>query len=57
MGQCGNDEIIFTRQFIIFKNFMCSLKELASQRREQLENSLTLQQFYCDLDEEETWIK
>jgi len=36
---------------------ICSLKELASQRKEQLENSLTLQQFYCDLDEEETWIK
>ncbi len=35
----------------------CSLRELASERRARLESSLGLQQFYRDLDEEETWIR
>ena len=34
-----------------------SLQELAAQRRDKLEASLALQQFYRDLDEEEAWIR
>ena len=35
----------------------CRLKILAASRREKLNDSLTLQQFYRSVDDEESWIK
>ncbi len=35
----------------------CSVKDLANQRRERLNEALTLHQFFRDIDDEESWIK
>ena len=40
-----------------FSQCHISLQELAAQRKAKLEASLSLQQFYRDVDEEEAWIR
>lgn len=41
---------------VVFYDF-CRLQELSAGRKAKLQDSLTLQQFYGSIHEEEAWIK